>query len=84
MSDTGVGITPADLPDIFDMFYVPGGTPAGRTDRPGVGLTAVRELGAAHAGTVSGSSAGNGRGSQFVVTLPLHDPTAPDVASSGT
>ena len=64
VSDTGAGITPANLPDIFDMFHVPGGTPAGRADRPAAGLTVVSELVAAHAGTVSGSSAGNGRGSR--------------------
>ena len=64
VSDTGVGITPANFPAISDMFHVPGGTPAGRADRPGVGLTVVSELVAAHAGTVSGSSAGNGRGSR--------------------
>lgn len=37
----------------------------------GIGLTVVRELIEAHGGTVTGTSAGEGQGSEFVVTLHL-------------
>jgi len=39
----------------------------------GVGLMVVRELVAAHGGTVVAQSAGTGLGSQFVVTLPMRE-----------
>ena len=37
----------------------------------GIGLTVVRELVEAHDGTVAAMSEGKGKGSEFVVTLPL-------------
>jgi CheY-like chemotaxis protein len=48
----------------------------------GVGLTLVRNLVALHRGTVDASSAGLGRGSEFIVTLPLEEPPAPRSPSS--
>ena len=39
----------------------------------GVGLMVVRELVAAHGGTVVAQSAGTGLGSQLVVTLPMRE-----------
>ena len=36
-----------------------------------IGLTVVRKLVEAHGGNVVASSEGNGKGSQFTVTLPL-------------
>ena len=44
----------------------------------GIGLTVVRELVEAHGGTVVGTSDGDGRGSTFIVTLPLVAPPAAD------
>lgn len=38
----------------------------------GIGLTVVRELAEAHGGTVEVSSAGEGKGCEFVLTLPRH------------
>ena len=69
--DTGIGINPKALPFIFDPFvqdvHAVGFNGAGL----GIGLTVVRELIEAHGGTVGGSSEGEGKGSEFVVTLPL-------------
>jgi signal transduction histidine kinase len=48
--------------------------PRARKVRPegvGIGLAVVRELVAAHQGSITAASAGVGMGSQFVVTLPL-------------
>jgi signal transduction histidine kinase/CheY-like chemotaxis protein len=69
--DTGVGIPPEVLPKVFDLF-----TQASRTlDRAqgglGIGLTLVRRLVEMHGGSVRASSAGPGKGSEFVVRLPL-------------
>jgi signal transduction histidine kinase len=43
----------------------------------GIGLTVVRELVAAHGGTIIARSAGAGAGSSFIVTLPRTDKPQP-------
>ena len=68
--DTGVGIAPELLPQVFDVF-----TQAERSlDRSqgglGLGLTLVRSLVQMHGGTVEAHSAGLGLGSEFIVRLP--------------
>lgn len=69
--DTGIGISAKALPFIFEPFmqdvHAVGFNGAGL----GIGLTVVRELIEAHGGTVTGKSAGDGKGSEFVMTLPL-------------
>ncbi len=74
--DTGIGISPELLPRIFDLF-----TQGERTvDRShgglGIGLTMVRTLVELHGGCVVGRSKGLGRGSEFVVRLPVLCQTA--------
>lgn len=73
VNDTGHGISPEDLPRIFDPFYR--GDPArGRRDGgSGLGLSIVKALVEAHGGTVSASSE-PGQGSTFTFTLPLRIP----------
>jgi signal transduction histidine kinase/ActR/RegA family two-component response regulator len=71
VQDTGMGIPGEVLPKVFDLF-----TQAERTlDRAqgglGIGLTLVRQLTEMHGGTVEAHSEGPGRGSEFVVRLPL-------------
>ena len=70
VTDQGAGITPEELPTIFDMF-------AQGTDRMqqargglGVGLALVRQLVDMHGGTVRAESAGRGKGSTFTFVLP--------------
>ena len=69
--DTGRGV-PADmLPRVFDLF-----TQVDRTDERsqgglGIGLTLVKSLVELHGGTVEAHSDGPGRGSEFVVRLPV-------------
>jgi PAS domain S-box-containing protein len=68
--DTGVGIDPALLPDLFDTF-VQGARGADRAEGGlGIGLSLVRALTELHGGTASVHSDGPGRGSEFTVRLP--------------
>jgi two-component system CheB/CheR fusion protein len=69
--DTGVGIAPELQPRIFDMFMQADRTAPRTQGGLGIGLTLVRRLVEMHAGTVRLNSAGVGRGSEFLVRLPL-------------
>jgi CheY-like chemotaxis protein/anti-sigma regulatory factor (Ser/Thr protein kinase) len=69
--DTGVGIAPDMVAHVFDAF-VQGPQPIDRGQGGlGLGLTIVRSLVERHGGTVTAASEGPGRGSEFVVRLPL-------------
>lgn len=65
--DTGIGISPQMLPRVFDLFVQ---AEDGSQGGLGIGLGLVRSLVEMHGGRVTASSAGPGRGSEFVVRLP--------------
>lgn len=68
--DTGIGIDAALLPHVFDIF-IQGERSSDRTlGGLGLGLALVKSLVDRHGGTVVASSDGNGKGSQFDLTLP--------------
>lgn len=68
--DSGIGIEPAVIPKLFDMF-VQVDKGHGRTHGGmGIGLTLVRRLVELHGGTVEATSAGLGQGSQFTIRMP--------------
>ena len=69
--DTGIGIETQHLPHVFDMFaqLAPALERAG--GGLGIGLALTRGLVELHGGTIEAYSAGSGRGSEFVVTLPI-------------
>jgi signal transduction histidine kinase len=69
--DTGVGIEPELLPEIFEPFLQGSRTLDRSQGGLGIGLTLVRTLVEMHGGTVTAQSAGTGQGSEFVVVLPL-------------
>ncbi|HZH15310.1 MAG TPA: ATP-binding protein [Archangium sp.] len=69
--DNGAGIAPNILPRIFDMFVQEGRSIDRSQGGLGLGLAIVRSLVELHGGTVSVHSEGLGRGSEFVVRLPL-------------
>ena len=70
VQDNGIGIAPALLPKVFDLF-LQGENPADPADGGlGIGLTLVRGLVDLHGGSVSASSNGPGRGAEFVVRIP--------------
>jgi PAS domain S-box-containing protein len=69
--DNGVGIPGDMLPSIFDMFTQVDGSLERAQGGLGIGLTLVRRLVELHGGTVEARSDGPGRGSEFVVRLPM-------------
>jgi two-component system sensor histidine kinase BaeS len=73
VSDSGPGIAAEELPHVFDRFWRGS---RGRASGTGIGLTVVRELVAAHDGTVQVASQ-PGQGASFTVRLPVQ-PTPPD------
>jgi signal transduction histidine kinase len=69
--DTGIGIDPALLPQIFERFWqADPSTPSAR-EGLGLGLSIVRRLVELHSGTIAAQSAGSGSGTRMTVTLPL-------------
>src|SRR5262249_9099951 len=69
--DNGMGISEELLPRVFDMFI------QGRSDSRqdgaglGVGLSLVRSFVQMHGGSIEAYSEGRGKGSEFIVRLPL-------------
>jgi signal transduction histidine kinase len=71
VADDGIGITPEMLPQVFDPFVQDPQAFGLNGAGLGLGLTVARLLVQAHGGQLVAHSAGAGRGSQFVLTLPL-------------
>jgi signal transduction histidine kinase/ActR/RegA family two-component response regulator len=69
--DSGVGIPIDVLPRVFDLFSQADRTYHRAQGGLGIGLTLVRTLVELHGGTVTASSDGLGKGSEFTVRLPL-------------
>jgi PAS domain S-box-containing protein len=77
IKDSGIGIRPDRLEDIFEMFaQAPCPDTATQTGL-GIGLTLARQLMQMHGGTVHALSAGLNQGSEFVVRMPLSDQSNP-------
>jgi diguanylate cyclase (GGDEF)-like protein len=84
VSDQGIGITPELLPQIFEPFVQDTHAIGFNGTGMGIGLTVVQALVHAHGGQLVAHSAGVGRGSEFVVTLPLGTTGPPAPAGPGT
>jgi two-component system CheB/CheR fusion protein len=69
--DSGAGIEPELLPVVFDLFTQDDRHPKAAQAGLGVGLTLVRRLVEMHGGSVSVFSEGPGRGSEFIIRLPV-------------
>jgi len=65
ISDTGSGIAPAQLGNIFDAYY------SSRPQGSGLGLPTAKKIIEAHNGTISVNSE-PGKGTSFTITLPVH------------
>jgi two-component system NtrC family sensor kinase len=72
ISDTGLGIPPADQPYIFDKFYRASNTPPD-TPGAGLGLAIVKSIVDSHQGRIWIDSV-LGKGSTFTIVLPATDP----------
>jgi len=73
VTDTGDGITAAQLPHIFERFYR-GDTARDREQQgSGIGLTISRAIAHAHGGRLEATSDGPGAGATFTLTLPMTD-----------
>ncbi|MGZ5027732.1 MAG: PAS domain-containing protein, partial [Methylobacter sp.] len=75
--DNGRGIDPSALPGLFELFYQVDRTIDRSDGGLGIGLALVKNLVAMHGGDVSAQSEGRGKGSEFVIRLPL--PQSPAV-----
>jgi two-component system CheB/CheR fusion protein len=80
--DTGIGIDPAVLPHVFEVFSQADESLERERGGLGLGLALVKGLADLHNGTVEASSAGPGRGSEFVVRLPLAEGPPPATAAA--
>jgi signal transduction histidine kinase len=69
--DNGIGIPPAELKRIFKRFHRVADEAAKNTKGTGLGLAIVRSIIEQHGGRVRADSKGEGRGTTFVVQLPL-------------
>ncbi|HUQ75408.1 MAG TPA: response regulator, partial [Burkholderiales bacterium] len=88
VEDDGTGIDAELLPRVFELF-VQGERGLDRSQGGlGIGLTLVKRLVELHQGQVEAKSAGAGKGSTFVVTLPsisaVHADTPPAIAAAAT
>ncbi|MGW3290939.1 sensor histidine kinase [Streptomyces sp. NPDC001002] len=75
--DTGSGIAPDDLPHVFDRFWRAEKSRSRRTGGSGLGLAIVRDLVAAHDGTVEATSE-PGEGAEFTLRLPVASAPSPE------
>jgi PAS domain S-box-containing protein len=74
--DSGIGLPPEMLDRVFDLFAQEEHGRKLSQGGLGIGLTLVRRLVEMHGGSVSAISEGLGRGSEFIVQLPLDASTA--------
>ncbi|MBQ5950330.1 PAS domain-containing sensor histidine kinase [Massilia sp. ST3] len=74
LKDNGKGIPSELQPKIFDVFTQAENTGAQRGEGLGIGLAVVKEIVSLHQGTVEVRSEGVGKGSEFIVRVPLQKP----------
>ena len=69
VQDTGSGISPENLPFIFDRFWRGDRSRSERASHSGLGLAIAKQLIHAHGGTIEAQSE-VGKGTTFTITLP--------------
>jgi len=71
VKDSGLGISEASMKNLFQKFSRAKGVTKLHTDGSGLGLFIVKKIMEAHGGDVWAESEGEGKGSQFYVSIPL-------------
>jgi PAS domain S-box-containing protein len=71
VADSGIGIPPENLSTIFEMFTQIDGSIERSRGGLGIGLTLVKRLVEMHGGSIEAKSEGEGKGSAFIVRLPV-------------
>lgn len=74
VADTGIGIAKENLPKIFSKFYQVGERVSTDIGGTGIGLSIAKEIVESHGGKIRVKSE-QGRGAEFIFTLPLKDNT---------
>jgi PAS domain S-box-containing protein len=83
VSDTGMGMAPAEIPHLFGMFTRSDRARSSQQGGLGIGLALSRRLAVLHGGWVDGNSEGPGKGSVFTLRLPLLVDTGVSLAGAG-
>jgi len=83
VKDTGEGIDPRFLPNVFEMFRQADASSQRKHGGMGIGLALVRRLVALHDGTVTAKSEGAGKGAEFTIKIPLCEEVRPRPRTSG-
>ena len=78
--DNGIGISAEMMPRVFTLFAQASPALERSEGGLGIGLALVRGLVELHGGTATARSPGVGQGSEFIVRLPLGEPTEDEVA----
>jgi signal transduction histidine kinase/CheY-like chemotaxis protein len=89
VKDTGVGIAADNLPRLFQIFFQADRSLEKSQGGLGIGLSLVRRLVELHGGKVEVRSPGVGKGSEFIVRLPVlvekpKPPRSQDSVGNGT
>ena len=82
VKDTGIGITGELLPHVFELFSRARTALSQAQGGFGIGLSLVRGLVELHGGSVEARSEGAGKGSEFLVRLPVVEASARDASRS--
>jgi signal transduction histidine kinase len=70
VKDEGIGIAPKEIKNIFRRFYRPTNRSTRKVKGTGLGLSIVQGIVKKHGGKIFAVSAGEGKGSTFVIRLP--------------
>ena len=71
VNDTGEGIEPASIPNLFRPFWQADASTTRRQGGLGLGLAIVSQIVHAHGGRLTALSDGKGKGTSMVIELPV-------------